>query len=157
MGQSSLHATCLIVGEAGILIRGRSGAGKSKLARALMAEATQRGLFARLVGDDRISLDASNGRLIARGHPAIAGLIEARGLGILRGEAEPACVVRLVVDLADESGARIPGDAERSTVIEAIAVPRLPLGPEADRADLVFGALEHWTQPIVAESRPNSQ
>lgn len=149
MGQSSLHATCLIVGEAGVLIRGRSGAGKSKLARALMSEAAQRGLFARLVGDDRVSLEALHGRLIARGHPEIAGLIEARGLGILRGAAEPACVIRLVVDLADETGARIPERADRSTIIESLVVPRLSLGPEADRADLVFGALQLSKQPIV--------
>lgn len=138
-----LHATCLIVGEAGVLIRGASGAGKSRLARALMTEARLRGLFARLVGDDRISVEAAGGRLIARGHPAIAGLIEARGLGILAGAAEPECVVRLVVDLSDDIEPRMPSPADRVVTLAGVGIPRLGLGPDADRADLVLAALHH--------------
>lgn len=50
-----VHGTAAVVGEAGVLIRGASGAGKSSLALALVDAAAARGLFARLVGDDRIS------------------------------------------------------------------------------------------------------
>lgn len=139
----TLHATCLIVGEAGVLIRGASGAGKSKLARTLLTEAALRGLFARLVGDDRVAVEAAGGRLIARGHPAVAGLIEARGLGVLPARAEAACVIALVVDLAEARGARMQEPAEQAVSIAGVPVPRLRLGPEADRADLVLAALTH--------------
>lgn len=136
-----LHATCLIIGEAGVLIQGRSGAGKSALARALIGAARQKGLFARLVGDDRISVESVGGRVIARGHPAVAGLIEARGLGVLPSPAEAACVVRLAVDLTDKQTSRLPEPEEQRTILAGTPTPRLALGPRADRADLVFAAL----------------
>ncbi|MEM0908354.1 MAG: hypothetical protein AAGJ94_13375, partial [Pseudomonadota bacterium] len=40
------------------------------------------GRFARLVADDRVILSAHHGRLIARPHPSLAGLVEVRGAGI---------------------------------------------------------------------------
>ncbi|WP_342359476.1 HPr kinase/phosphatase C-terminal domain-containing protein [Terrarubrum flagellatum] len=142
MTSESLHATCVIVGEDGVLIRGRSGAGKSKLARGLIGEAKQRGFFARLVGDDRVMVEAADGRLIGSGHPAIAGFIEARGLGILPAETEQACVVRLIVDLADEPGPRLPDHKDKWVTVCGTTIARLMLGPEADRPDLVFTALD---------------
>lgn len=86
----TLHATVVLVGEAGILIRGRSGAGKSRLARLILAEAAARGLFARLVADDRVRVAARGGRLVASRIPAIAGWIEMRGHGLVRQRSEPA-------------------------------------------------------------------
>ena len=48
----SLHASTLVVREAGILIRGPSGAGKTRLALGLVEQARLAGGFARLVADD---------------------------------------------------------------------------------------------------------
>ncbi|MBN9062694.1 MAG: aldolase [Rhizobiales bacterium] len=152
----TLHATCLIVGEAGVLIRGASGAGKSRLARALLAEAALRGLFARLVGDDHVSVEAAGGRLIAHGHPAVAGLIEARGLGLLPARSEAFCVVRLVVDLEEQPGARMQEPSEQAIAIAGIAVPRLALGREADRADLVLAALT-LGEPVQRGDAPSKK
>ena len=45
--------------------------------------------FARLVGDDRVHRRAAGGRLLVRPAPALAGLIEVRGLGIRRLAHEP--------------------------------------------------------------------
>ena len=95
-----MHATCVVVGEAGVLLRGEAGAGKSSLALALIERATLRGGFAALVGDDRVRLARCHGRVVARPHPAIAGRIEIRGHGIVAVESVEACVLRLVVDLA---------------------------------------------------------
>ena len=77
---SALHATCLVIGEAGVLLRGPSGAGKSTLARRLISTALRDGRYASLVGDDRVRLEAVAGRLVARPHPAIAGRLEVRGV-----------------------------------------------------------------------------
>lgn len=78
----NIHATCvaLAVGDAwhGVLLRGPSGAGKSDLAIRLIDGG------ARLVADDRTDLAVEAGRLTARPPPALAGLLEARGVGILR-------------------------------------------------------------------------
>jgi serine kinase of HPr protein (carbohydrate metabolism regulator) len=124
-----IHATALAVGEVGLMIRGRSGAGKSRLALELIAEANRRGLFARLVGDDRVAIAARGGRLIARGHPRIAGRIESRGEGILELGHEDAIVVRLVVDLGSGLGAgvaRLP-PANAKTYLCDIELPQLAL------------------------------
>ncbi len=81
---AAAHATALLVGASGLLLRGPPGSGKSGLALRLIDAAQGRGLFARLIGDDRVLLESCNGRLIARPHEAIAGAIELRALGIVR-------------------------------------------------------------------------
>ncbi len=94
-------ASAVLVGARAVLIRGPSGAGKSRLALDLIAAA--RGgccAFARLVGDDRVHLETAGGRLLVRPAPALAGLIELRGTGILQLDYEPSAVVGLVVDLS---------------------------------------------------------
>lgn len=122
-----IHANALVLGECGLLLRGASGAGKSALTLQLIADWRARGDFARLVGDDRVALDARGGRLIARPHPAIRGLIEARGLGLLRLPYEPACVVSAVIDLVAEEGdaRRLPEEAERTADLCGVKLPRL--------------------------------
>lgn len=120
-----VHASCVLVGEAGILIRGPSGAGKSRLALDLVLEAQRRGRFGRLVCDDRITVEACHGRLVARAVPAIAGLIELRGLGLAPTPAAPGALIRLVVDCRDAPGPRLPEPAETTTIISGIALPRI--------------------------------
>lgn len=106
-----LHATALVVGERGVLIEGPAGSGKSSLAAAALRQAALRGWFARLVGDDRIGLTVAAGRLVVRSHPALAGLLERRGTGLLAVDHERACIVHLVVRLlavTDDLPARLP-------------------------------------------------
>jgi len=83
----NIHATCVLLGRAGvafgapatcgILLLGKSGAGKSDVALRLIA------LGARLVSDDRTDLFLERSKLFARAPKRIAGLIEARGLGVI--------------------------------------------------------------------------
>lgn len=112
MSQLDVHASAVAVREAGILIRGPSGSGKSRLALALITAARNAGAFSRLIGDDRLRLETCHGRLIARGHPEILGRIEQRGVGILRLPFIAAAVVRLVADLVPkDEAARYPESA----------------------------------------------
>jgi hypothetical protein len=74
---ANIHATCIAIGARGVLILGGSGAGKSDLALRLIDGG------ARLVADDRTELYVARNRLCARAPKSIAGLIEARGLGII--------------------------------------------------------------------------
>lgn len=126
MSGTSVHATALVVGETGVLLRGASGAGKSATALALLAMAGDGRLFARLVADDRVALRAVHGRLLAAPHPAIAGRIERRGQGI---EALPhlgAAVVGLVVDLLPCGELpRLPGSADRRIVLLGVETARI--------------------------------
>lgn len=135
-----VHASCVVVRERGILIRGPSGAGKSTLARRLIAEGERAGRFARLVGDDRVVLSTSSGRVLARPVPAAAGLIEVRGLGICRVAREASCVVRLIVDLVLNGPERLPSLDELHDRLLDVRLPRI-------RADLLT-ASETVTWPF---------
>jgi HPr kinase/phosphorylase len=139
---ATVHASAVLAGPRAILIRGPAGAGKSRLALGLI-QAAECGLvpFARLVGDDRIELAASHGRLLARAPPALAGLIEVRGLGIRRLEHEPVAVIGLVVDLAAPEAERLPGTAGRDVAVAGITLPRLAFGPGSDPMPAVLARL----------------
>jgi HPr kinase/phosphorylase len=122
---ASVHATAIVVREAGILIRGPSGVGKSSLALRLLAAAEGRGWFARLVGDDRLLVAERHGALLAAPHPALEGLIERRTQPFARLPFAPRCRVRLLVDLLAASEP---------------ALPRLPDGDVADGDEAGYGA-----------------
>lgn len=87
-----VHATCVALSGRGALILGSSGAGKSALGLNLMA------LGAQLVSDDRVILTVHEG-VIASAPQAISGLIEARGVGILRAEPIADAAIVVVIDL----------------------------------------------------------
>ena len=57
----NLHATAFVLGDRGILVSGPSGAGKSLLALTMVAQARASGMHARLVADDRVLAEASDG------------------------------------------------------------------------------------------------
>jgi serine kinase of HPr protein (carbohydrate metabolism regulator) len=118
------HATAIILGDSGLLIRGRSGVGKTTLALALVEMSRAGGRFARLVSDDQVLLEAHGGRLVCRPPDAIAGLAEYRGVGPRRTAFEPGMVVDLVADLVEHGSA--PRYPERDSVtLEGCEIPFL--------------------------------
>ncbi len=122
----TLHASCVALDGRGVLILGRSGAGKSSLALELMA------LGARLVADDRTVLHPGNGAPVASCPPTILGRIEARGLGILAADPAPPVPVVLVVDLDTPEAERLPPRRFRDLVGHPVSVLHNPgTGPFA--------------------------
>jgi len=107
----NIHATCIRLSRAGkafaappdtgILLLGASGAGKSDLALRLIS------CGATLVADDICELFVSRGALWARAPARIAGLIEIRGLGIVKLPHAARVRIGLVVELGP-SAARLP-------------------------------------------------
>jgi serine kinase of HPr protein (carbohydrate metabolism regulator) len=126
---ATVHASAVLAGRCAILIRGLAGSGKSQLVLSIL-NAAKVGLvgFARLVADDRVELEACQGRLLARAPAALAGLIEMRGVGILHVDYEPIAVVGLVVDLDASDATRMPAAADTTTVVAGIVLPRLAIG-----------------------------
>lgn len=103
MSGANVHATAVALNAGrGVLILGASGAGKSELALRLMAFGAQ------LVADDRVDLSVRDGELWARAPAALSGLIEMRGVGILRADALPSARIVLVVDLDAQETERLP-------------------------------------------------
>ena len=95
------HASAVSVGGRGLLIRGAAGRGKSSLALQMMA------LGARLVSDDRTVVRRERAQILLAAPEAIAGLIEARGIGLLHADIAPA-VLHAVVDLDRDEPERLP-------------------------------------------------
>jgi len=90
----TLHATALEKGGLAVVVRGPSGAGKSDLALRLL----DRGF--RLVADDQVVVHPRAGQVEASAPPALRGLLEVRGLGIVGVPVvDGAVTVALVVDL----------------------------------------------------------
>ncbi len=136
---ATVHASCVVVGEAGILIRGEAGTGKSTLARALVAAQAARGGFARLVADDRVKLERIGAAIVARPVPAIGGLVEVRGLGIVAVPHEPSARLALVVDILAGGPERLP-EPEDADILGA-ALPRIVFAPRLTEAATVLEAL----------------
>ena len=124
-----VHATSVALKPWGhwraVLLRGPSGAGKSDLALRLL----QAG--GRLVSDDQTHLARRGRSLVATPPPALAGMIEARGVGIVRLQRNQLLAragVALLVDLVPpERIERLP-EPQAETLLE-VTLPRLELAP----------------------------
>lgn len=97
-----LHASCVAIDGRGLLILGPSGSGKSSLALQMI------GLGAVLVADDQVEVTSADDALVASGPPALAGVIEARGVGLLRADAVASVPLHLAVDLGQPASPRLP-------------------------------------------------
>ena len=154
-GGASVHASAVRVGNRAVLIRGASGAGKSRLAFDLILAGRAGQIAAAvLVGDDRVHLTASEGRLMVRPARELAGLIEIRGLGIRRCDFVDEAVVDLVVDLAAADAERLPPPEALQTQISGIKIPRIPVGIGFDAFPLVVAALTMTASS--SSSRPSA-
>ena len=142
----SLHATCIIIGERGVLIRGASGSGKSQLALKLMRRARLLHRFSALVSDDRTLVSLYQGKsgnhLIARPHPDIAGLIERRGTGLVKVTHESCARIDLVIDLQKEP-------ATRTISLAGLSRPRILCSLACDDPALVALGLDLWAETVI--------
>lgn len=100
--QQLVHGTCVALNGRAALILGPSGAGKSALALQLM------GFGADLVADDQVIVTRQANALIATCPAPLHGLIEARGIGILRAHAVSQAEIALIVDLSQVESSRLP-------------------------------------------------
>jgi HPr kinase/phosphorylase len=122
----NIHATGLVLGEHGVMLRGPSGAGKSLLALELLDHFEYRGETALLVADDRLDLESDPEGLVMHAPPRIAGLIELRGSGIIQRPFVASARVDLVVDLV-ETLERMPKPSEFITMVEGLTLARCPV------------------------------
>ncbi|MEO0694028.1 MAG: HPr kinase/phosphatase C-terminal domain-containing protein [Pseudomonadota bacterium] len=107
-GTLLVHATSIVYAKRALIITGPSGSGKSALALHLMA------LGAGLIADDQTRITATpDGPPMASCPPALRGLIEARGLGILTTNPARPAPVAAIVDLSQTEAARLPPERTR--------------------------------------------
>lgn len=128
-----VHASAVARDGRAVLLRGPSGAGKSDLALRLIAAGCV------LVADDRVELRFESGRLLASPPTALAGLLEVRGLGIVR-LPWAAAPVTLLVDLVPAME-RLP--QPRHEILGGVRLPVLAVAPfHASAAALLALALD---------------
>lgn len=140
----------MLIGERAVLLRGPAGAGKSSLALRLIAAGEAGSLpFVRLVGDDRVHVEAANGRILVRPAEGLAGLLEVRGLGIRRLPFEPLAAVGFVVDLAAPDAARLPEGEALMALLEGVPLPRLAVARGVDPFPLVMAQVRTAPTPAV--------
>ncbi len=124
---TQIHGTCVELAGAGIVLRGPPGSGKSDLALRLIDGG------ARLVADDRVVLEAASGTLVASAPPALAGMIEVRGIGLARVPSLDRVRVAVVIDLAAASEIeRLPEPA--TCQLLGVSLPCVRLEPFAASA-----------------------
>ena len=117
-----VHATAVAVGEHAVLLRGPSGSGKSDLALRLIDAG------ARLVADDQTRLWREGDAVFLRAPQPIAGLIEVRGVGIVRMTPLPRARLALIADLvAPQHVERLPEPS--SETIFGLAIPLVAIAP----------------------------
>jgi HPr kinase/phosphorylase len=145
-----VHGTAIASAGRGALIRGPSGSGKSDLALRCLMQAPTMLLpnTVELVSDDQVLVERDGRQLLVRSPPAIRGLIEVRGLGIIRIPAVELAQLSLVVDLvAADKIERMPD--RRSASIAGVPVPLLELAPFEISAPIkLLLALQQAATPI---------
>lgn len=116
------HATSVAIGGRAVLLRGPSGSGKSDLALRLIDAG------ACLVADDQSEVRRDGGTLLVRCPATVAGLIEVRGVGLIKMNALPAAPLALIADLvAMQHIERLP--EPRSETILGLPVPVVAIAP----------------------------
>jgi len=149
---NTIHASTIVLGNLGVLIRGDSGAGKSRLAHELIDKFNQDHQFAIWVSDDRTILQSKSGKIVAQCPDKIAGMAERRFAGIAHVDHQANCIVDLLVDLVDPQDLeRLPEERftdwfEESAPISTIRVPNWDI-PQA--IELIF---DHVTK-LLAQNR----
>lgn len=102
MATLTLHASAVACNGMGILIRGRAGSGKSRLAVEMIA------LGAYLISDDQTIVTAVAGGLTLAPPASIAGMLEMRGIGLIRLPFRADVPLSLLVDMDHAPSSRLP-------------------------------------------------
>jgi len=161
---TNVHGTTILIGragealgapaDAGVLLLGESGAGKSDLALRLI----ERGAV--LVADDRTELFVRDHALMAKAVPGLEGLLEVRGVGII--ELPRAAEARIVLSVLLAIGAntlRLPPthyyEAPPSLALpQDLRPPILHLAPfEASAPAKVIAAVAAHAKALFRDSR----
>ena len=145
---TKIHATVVSIKDKGVLLRGPSGAGKSDFALRLIDQG------ATLVADDFCAPFVRQTDLWVQTPEAIQGLIEARGVGILKVPFIESSKIHLVCDLVSNDEVERFPDPPFHTEISGVTVPMIKICPfNASSVALVRMTLDQL--PHLWPSKPS--
>ena len=141
-----VHATSVAKDGKAVLLRGKPGSGKSDLALRLIDDGWD------LVADDYTELEDDDGVLRAQALATIQGLLEVRGVGIVRIDSAALAQVVAVFDLVELCDIeRLPEPA--TTTLLGLDVPLyVPHGLDASAPAKVRMALKAQTEGLFHQS-----
>ena len=149
------HGTCIVLSCAGrcagVLLQGEPGTGKSSLALRLIDQAgfgagAPEPVRGRLVSDDQVLLEDVGGVLTAHAPGAIDGLLEVRGIGIIKVQTAIS-PVRLDMVITHANAADIERMPEpRTMTLAGLALPmhKINFSNPASAAQVRTLALMQW-------------
>jgi HPr kinase/phosphorylase len=116
----------------GVLIRGASGSGKSDLAlraltQPLRLPGEDEAVTFDFVSDDQTVIKQNDGELYASAPETIAGLIEARGIGLIAWPCADAVTLALVADTEREGIKRLPEPRDSRCQLLDVALNRIDI------------------------------
>tara|TARA_Y100001934_G_scaffold102808_1_gene126392 strand:- start:587 stop:1009 length:423 start_codon:yes stop_codon:yes gene_type:complete len=114
----TVHGTTVAVAGAGVLLQGASGSGKSDLALRLIDGG------AILIADDRTILSRQGDQVVAQPPEPLRGILEVRGIGLIRVPTLVSIQLRLAVDL-DMPPDRLP--APIFSTLSGVDIPLIRL------------------------------
>jgi HPr kinase/phosphorylase len=141
-----VHGTAVAIDGEAVLLRGPSGAGKSDLGLRLIDGGAD------LVADDQALLQRSGAQVMVCAPDTIAGMIEVRGVGIVRVDAVAGAPLALIVDLLPSGEIeRLPDP--RFEAVLGVAVPLIALAAfevaAAAKLRLILRALAAGPLPAI--------
>ena len=132
-----LHATLISWQGNGILLQGKSGSGKSDLALRLIENKN-----AVLVADDIVYLKTENDKVVGYAAANLSGLLEIRGVGIVKYPYLQSAEVNLCVNLVEEQAVLERMPEKRTDVILGLEIARIDLyAKESSAAEKVVAAV----------------
>lgn len=127
LSSDMVHATTVAKDGRGVVIAGRSGAGKSDLALRLI----DRGFV--LVSDDQTLLSKIKGRLTASAPATIRGKLEVRGVGIVAMPTVETVPLCLWIELGDDI-LRLPEGESHGLL--GLTLPKVGIDPRSASAPI---------------------
>ncbi len=119
----NIHASCINFKKKGILLLGDSGAGKSEMCLRLIFEHG-----AVLVADDRVDIVIKQQKIYASAPQILEGLLEVRGIGIIKLKYCRRSKIDMVVKLTNQKIERLP--EKEFYVFEGIKIPQISINPQ---------------------------
>jgi HPr kinase/phosphorylase len=128
-----LHGSAFSYNGFGCLLLGPSGSGKSRLTVDAIS------LGAKLVADDQVKLELMMGLVAATAVPELSGIVELRGMALLKmNDIATKNVIHLVVELDPAADARLAELQKREYLGVAVPYLRLPSVPKTSVSMLLL-------------------
>ena len=113
----NIHSSSVELDGKAVLIKGRSGSGKSSLALQLISRG------ANLIADDQTILFLEQNRVFLRAPDSLPKGIEIRGLGIVNAPLCEKAELKFVIDLSQRESERLPNPSGRNINILGYSFP----------------------------------